>query len=368
MLLAATLNQVDRDGGYTHWTPDQFVKKVKYFSSQNHLSVPVYPCLDHGGPWLKDSQTLKQLSLAETMSELKQSLTSFLAAGYQLLHIDPTADRSLPKGASPSIHVIVDRTVELIQFAELERERMQLPPVSYEVGSEEVQGGLVDLDQFRIFLELLQHEMEQAGLREQWPCFIVAQVGTNLHTTSFNPEMARKLTNIVTPMGSLIRGHYSDWVENPQDYPKSGMGGANVGPEFTAVEVQALKELEDMEILLRQNEKGIPLSHFMQNLQQSVIASNRWKKWLLPDEMKRDFKDLTPLRRSWLIETGARYVWTDPTVQEAKKILFRNISGKIDDPQEWVVSKITDRISNYICFFNLEKSWNLLKDPEQQVT
>ena len=27
--------------------------------------------------------------------------------------------------------------------------------------------------------------------------------------------------------------HYTDYVENPEEYPLSGMGAANVGPEFT---------------------------------------------------------------------------------------------------------------------------------------
>ena len=29
MLFAATLNQVDRDGGYTGWTPAQFVERIR---------------------------------------------------------------------------------------------------------------------------------------------------------------------------------------------------------------------------------------------------------------------------------------------------------------------------------------------------
>ena len=31
MLLAATLNQVDRDGGYTGWTPKAFVEQTRAF-------------------------------------------------------------------------------------------------------------------------------------------------------------------------------------------------------------------------------------------------------------------------------------------------------------------------------------------------
>ena len=47
--------------------------------------------------------------------------------------------------------------------------------------------------------------------------------------------------------GSFIKGHYTDDVENPQDYPLCNMGAANVGPEFTISEFNALEELEKVE-------------------------------------------------------------------------------------------------------------------------
>jgi hypothetical protein len=295
------------------------------------------------------------------MNELKLSLTAFLQAGYQLMHIDPTVDRSLPKGSVPSVELIVSRTIELIQHTEAERKRMDLPPISYEVGSEEVHGGMADLERFRFFLEHLRSKMNDQGLIEQWPCFIVAQVGTNLHTTRFDAEIASKLTSIVAPHGSLIKGHYSDWVENPQDYPLSGMGGANVGPEFTAVELQALTDLEKEEIVLNAGKKINRLSQFAETIQQAVINSERWKKWLLPGEEKLSFSELSPERKQWLVETGARYVWTEPSVIESRHRLYENVSQKIKDPNQWVVAKIADRIEHYISAFNLENSWKSLK-------
>jgi len=39
---------------------------------------------------------------------------------------------------------------------------------------------------------------------------------------------------------SFLKGDYTDFVSNLQDYPKSGIGAANVGPEFTMVEYDAL--------------------------------------------------------------------------------------------------------------------------------
>lgn len=296
MLFAATLNQVDRDGGYTRWTPAKFVHQVQAFAEKYAWEGPLYPCLDHGGPWLKDRHTLDGLSFEQTLQEVKLSLTACLEAGYQLLHIDPTVDRSLPPGAPVPVETVVARTVELIAHAENERRRLGLPEVVYEVGTEEVHGGLVDFANFNAFLVGLRQGLEQRGLGQSWPGFVVARVGTDLATTFFDPEVARRAVETAAPYGSLIKGHYTDWVENPQAYPASGMGGANVGPEFTAEEVRALKRLCETESELRHQEPQIKLSHFMQVLEQAVVDLGRWKKWLEPGEKGLEFRRLGPAR------------------------------------------------------------------------
>ena len=193
MLFAATLNQVDTDGGYTGWTPLAFVREMHSLADKYHWSGPLYPCLDHGGPWLKDAHTLQHLTLDETMAQVKDSLVACLEAGYQLLHIDPTVDRTFPPGNPVPLERVVARTVELIAHVETARLERGLPTLSYEVGTEEVHGGLVDSERFEQFLAGLHAGLEQRGLAQAWPCFVVAQVGTDLHTTSFDPASARRL-------------------------------------------------------------------------------------------------------------------------------------------------------------------------------
>ncbi len=318
MLFAATLNQVDRDGGYTGWTPQTFVGQMRACAARYACQGPLYPCLDHGGPWLKDRHTAEHLSLAATMQELKQTLTACLQAGYTLLHLDPTVDRGLPAGQPPPIETVLERTVELIAHCEGERRRLGLPAVSYEVGTEEVHGGLVDLDSFCSFVRGLRRRLEAQGLQEAWPCFVVGKVGTDLGNPVFDPEAARRLYEIVAPLGSLIKGHYTDWVANPEAYPESGMGGANVGPEFTAEEFLALGELAVREADMLRGRPGSP-SRIMEALEAAVLASNRWQKWLKPEEKGAAFGSLSPERRSWLVQTGARYIWTAPAVLEARQ-------------------------------------------------
>ncbi len=374
MLFAATLNQVDRDGGYTGWTPQTFVASIRHYAGKYRWDGPLYPCLDHGGPWLKDLHALANLSYEETMGEVKASLVACLEAGYALLHVDPTVDRTLPPGRPVPIDTVVARTIELIEHAERERERRELPPVSYEVGTEEVHGGLVDRDAFCRFVHSLRAGLAERNLLAAWPCFIVARVGTDLHTTFFDPQSARWLYDVVAPLGSLIKGHYTDWVENPAEYPATGMGGANVGPEFTAEEYLALQELCAKEADMKRSRPHMELSSFMTALEQAVYDSMRWRKWVLPEEYARAgqpetaqadaqalWRALTPERRAWLTQTGARYVWTAPQVVAARQQLYHNLAPIIPDPHQVVVERIARCMEKYVLAYHLFDTVTLLE-------
>jgi tagatose-1,6-bisphosphate aldolase non-catalytic subunit AgaZ/GatZ len=361
MLFAATLNQVDVDGGYTGWTPAEFVCQLHRMADKYHWEGPLYLCLDHGGPWLKDRHTLDQLSLDETMARVKDSLTACIKAGYQLLHIDPTVDRTLPAGELVPIDIVVERMVELIAHAEQVRRACGLPIISYEVGTEEVHGGLVDIQRFEEFIRKLKYALDTNDIKDAWPCFVVAQVGTNLHTTYFDSSAAMRLHAILSPLDSLVKGHYSDWVENPQAYPETGMGGANVGPEFTSEEYLALMDLALKENSLNRSRPDLTPSRFVEVLKQTIIESGRWKKWLQSDEEELQFEALPLERQSWLLQTGARYIWTEPAVIVARRNLYQNLSLIMPDPNDYVVTRIAHRMDRYINQFNLFDSLELLR-------
>lgn len=346
LLLAATLNQVDSDGGYTGWTPGGLVDFVQREAARIGLEAPVLPCLDHGWPWLKDRHTKEGLSLLETMQAVKESLEACIDAGYALLHIDPTVDRTLPDGEPIPIQWVVDRTLELIEHAEGYRIAQGRPPIGYEVGKEEVHGGLADMQNFDAFLHRLDEGLTARELTHAWPAFVVGKVGTDLHTSYFEPSVAHVLTPRVRPFGALIKGHYTDRVDNPEDYPLSGMGAANVGPEFTEEEYLALVDLIALERKLGMD------SGLEEALRDAVVSSNRWKKWLQPEEPGVEFSDLREDRREWLVRTGCRYIWAEPNVLEAREVLYDNLAD-YRDADAFVVWRIKQSILKYYHAFNL---------------
>lgn len=345
---AATLNQVDIDRGYTGWTQYDLVRKIKEQSYSIGYSGPIIVAVDHGGPWVKDIQTIEKWNLDKSMSWIKKSFEAALLAGYDLLHIDPTVDIF---NKDIKIEDVAERTIELISHVEKFRKSKKIKSVSYEVGTEEVHGGLADMAIFKKFLELLKDGLQKIGLDYAWPSFIVGKVGTDLHTSTFDPAVAKKIVEIAKDYNSYIKGHYTDFVSNPEDYPKSGMGAANVGPEFTILEYDGLKELCAIEDKLYKEDKIGCRSNFKEILEKAVLDSNRWKKWLKDDE--KDLRSLSNERKEWIIKTSCRYVWALPEVRCAQNKLYRNLELNGIDAENWVIMKIEESMDKYFRAFNL---------------
>ncbi len=357
---AATLNQVDGDGGYTGLTQKQFTKMLEIEASRINYKGQYIVAIDHGGPWLKDIQTKEKWDIKKAMAGVKKSFEDAVLAGYDLLHVDPTVDITIGKDSIIDIRVVAERTVELIEHVEKFRREKKLPPVSYEVGTEEVQGGLADEATFDLFLELLQSGLKKAGLKNVWPCFIVGKVGTDLHTTVFDKEVAQSLTSRAKKYGSYIKGHYTDAVENPQDYPLCGIGAANVGPEFTISEYKALMELEELEKEYHSQGKIAALSNIRAELKKAVLESNRWQKWLKAGEEGKQLNELTSERQGWIVQTCCRYIYQNPEIIAARVRLYDNLNMLGIDAEEIVLSSIERDMDKYFNAFNLVNLNNYL--------
>ena len=350
---AATLNQIDCDGGYTGMTQEDFVRTVRFETERVNFTGDVIIAIDHGGPWLKDKQRTEKWSVKDAMDGVKKSFEAAVLAGYDLIHVDPTVDINVPKGEIIDIHVVAARTVELIDHTERFRKEHGIAPISYEVGTEEVHGGLADETTFDTFISELKKGLMVVGLADVWPCFIVGKVGTDLDTTIFDGEVARRLTSKVRPLGSYIKGHYTDDVANPEEYPLCGMGAANVGPEFTMSEYRALCELEGLEKKFHAEGKVGVLSHMKEVLLQEVHDSHRWEKWLHQDEQGKDLAELTEDRQDWIIATCCRYIWQQPRTLAARGFLYANLERLGIDAEEIVLGRIERDMDKYFRAFNL---------------
>lgn len=350
---ATTLNQVDSDGGYTGMNQSTFTKVLSQEAQSVNYCGMYIVAIDHGGPWLKDIQTKERWDTDKAMNAIKKSFEEAIVAGYDLIHVDPTVDIFIPEGSTIDIRVVAERTADLINHAEKYRRTLGLPDISYEVGTEEVHGGLADQATFDTFLVELKMNLKKYGLDDVWPIFIVGKVGTDLHTTTFDSKVARELTEKVSRVGSYIKGHYSDGVTNPEEYPLSGMGGANVGPEFTISEYDALAELEEIEKTMNSKGEIAQLSNITECLSNLVDQSNRWQKWLFPEEKGKKFSELSSDRKSWIVKTCCRYIWQDPLALVSRQRLYENLERTGIDPETIVMSRIEHDMDKYFRAFNL---------------
>lgn len=357
---AATLNQVDIDGGYTQLTQEEFVNTIREQAKIINFTGPVIIAVDHGGPWLKDFHKIENWSLKESMDWVKQSFEAAIDAGYDLIHVDPTVDITVKPGEIINIDLVAERTIELIVHTESYRRAKGYGRISYEVGTEEVHGGLADMATFNRFLTFLKEGLAKNNLEDVWPCFIVGKVGTDLHTTLFDPVVAKKLVAAAKVYGSYIKGHYSDSVDNPEEYPASGMGAANVGPEFTEHEYDGLMELSEIEKDLFENKQIAKTSNIKQVIWDAVVKSGRWKKWLHNGENADDFYKNSVERQEWLIKTCSRYIWENSDVLVGRTKMIDNVQNHGIDADEVLVSHIEKAMDRYFYKFNLVDLNNLL--------
>ena len=355
IILTCTLNQVDLDGGYTKWTQFDFVNAVREEAMKIDFHGPIIIAADHYGPWLKDKHKADGLSLDETMAGVRRSLEACLVAGFDYMHIDAT---ECP-GFSGSVRMakVVERTIELIEWAEALRKEKGLPRITYEVGTEEVAGGLSEPNLVSIFLRKLREAMKDKELIDVWPSFLVGNIGTNLHTTTFDIEAARRLYSISSGYGLHLKSHYTDYVARLEDYPKVPIRAANVGPRFTNAEFDCLQRLEGTEAGFPSTNESRKPSNLSRELIKAVVDSGRWRKWLHESEVGKDFSQLQEDRQLWLLRTGSRYIWMSPSVVAERAKLNDNLRARGIDVEEEVLSSIDGAMDRFFVAFNLSNSW-----------
>lgn len=86
-----------------------------------------------------------------------------IEVGFDLLMIDFIKDL-FEIGKVILLDVVLERIVELIEYCENERKRFNLLDIGYEVGIEEINGGLILIEMYEIFIIRLKVEFDNRGL------------------------------------------------------------------------------------------------------------------------------------------------------------------------------------------------------------
>jgi len=358
VMLIASRNQVDSaafGGGYVEgWTQHAFAAHIRALAAEIGFDGLLYICRDHGGPWHRDEELRAKLIANQAMASALESYEADLEAGFDLLHVDPTRD---PAGAVPLV-VVIERSLGLVEAIERTRNERALAPVSYEIGTEETSGGLTAESDFANFITDLLGRLRAKALPR--PVFIVGQTGTLIkmreNIGTFDAATARRLAGIARDNGLGFKEHNADYL--PQDilaaHPELGITAANVAPEFGAAETQALLGLADREgAAIRENPNAkVSPSDFRRIVEQKVLASQRWVKWLRPAEKGTTEADLRRdrARREEVAAVCGHYVFTDPQVRAGRQQLYANAQalGVTADPEREVLNAVKASIAHYV--------------------
>jgi hypothetical protein len=294
------------------------------------------------------------------MELARVSLEEDLRGGFNYLHIDPT------KCPHPfTQEELADWTLELIAYCEKVRAGLGLRPVDYEIGAEDIRGGITSEQSFAGFLERVTTGLTRAELPH--PTCIVGQTGTltrlDRNVGRFDREQTARLAAVAARFGVGLKEHNGDYLSaaSCRVHPELGVTGMNVAPEFGLVETDALLALADLEGKLAREGwlEEAQLSRLAAGLRELTFARAPWDKWLTPEMKARPRAELErdEAARLLIARVCGHYLFADSAIREARARLYANVERfalTAEGPAEFVQSRIAEAIDFYARHFRLE--------------
>jgi len=359
----ASRNQVELASlghGYLMGGMDQqsFVDLLRREQAAVGYEGPVYICRDHGGPWQRNVELDEKYPLEKAMEIARQSFRADIEAGFNYLHIDPTKC-PLPFTQDD----LCQWTVDLVAFCEEVRISLGLEPIDYEVGTEDIKGGLTTTATYGAFLGKLTAMLTERKLPQ--PTCVVGQTGTltrvDCNVGRFDLHTVKELVTIAAKFGVGLKEHNGDYLSAPtcRVHPNLGVAGMNVAPEFGLVETDALLSLADLEAKLGR-EGWLPdskLSHLRELITERSFAIAPWKKWMT-DEVRRlpsEQVESDVALRLLIARVCGHYTYDDPAVKDARQTLYANLNlfAMAEDAERVVLEKVRASIEFYLTHFRL---------------
>lgn len=372
VMFIASRNQVDADelgGGYVNgWNQFTFAQAVQEVAEEINYDNLYYLCRDHGGPWQRDKERNDHLPVKEAMDLGKKSYIADIEAGFDLLMIDPTKD-PFEIGKVIPLDIVLERTVELIEFCESERKKRNLPEIGYEVGTEETNGGLTSTETYETFILRLKEELSKRNL--PMPTFIVGQTGTLTRKTEqvgkFNFKNAYDLAQMAKKYGVGLKEHNGDYLDDVTllEHIPSSITATNVAPQYGTEETRAYLNLAEVEKRLFDNGLLTEISSTREVLLLHAIKSERWRKWMVGDQVNLTVEEILNSNDSDLqdeiLDIAGHYTFNDDEVKKEIDKLYANLSKFNIDGKRYVIDHIKRPIRDYAECYNLKGATTRVK-------
>lgn len=361
LMFIASRNQIDKKvfgSGYVNgWDQSEFASNIAEIA-ERYGFYDYYLCRDHGGPWQRDEERNGHLPVDKAMQLAKESFAADIEAGFDLIMVDPTKDPFVV-GKVVELDFVLEKTIELIEFCEEVRKSKNLPEVYYEVGTEETNGGLTDVETYDFFIKRLIEELEKKALPK--PTYVVGQTGTLVKSTVqagvFDFRSACKLSDMAYGYGVYLKEHNADYLNESSllEHIPARVAGANVAPEFGTVETRAYIKLSKVERVLLKNGKIKNASDFYGVLLEAAIKTGRWRKWVSSEKAKMSYEEIVKdsVLADEILEICGHYALNDEQVKNEREMMYANLGRYGINGNEFVKENIKTAITKYVDCFNL---------------
>ncbi|MFQ6242576.1 D-tagatose-bisphosphate aldolase, class II, non-catalytic subunit [Sinorhizobium meliloti] len=336
VLLEATCNQVNQEGGYTGMTPADFRRFVEHIAET--IAFPVEHIIlggDHLGP-----NPWRTLAADEAMARAEVMIVCYVEAGFEKLHLDTSMGCAGEPPALPD-EVTAARAARLAKAAEDAAKRAGRKLPVYIIGTEVPPPGgathaLNELEITRpeAVLETLAVHRSAFAAAGVEPALarvigIVVQPGVEFGNTNvalYKPDGATDLISALDKMpGLLFEAHSTDYQPAAElsALVDGGSGILKVGPGLTFALREALYGLD----AIRQALAGRGASAALSSVLEDVMVANPgyWSgHYAGTAEEQR-------LQRHFSYSDRIRYYWLDKKASEAVESLFAELPEQIPE-------------------------------------
>lgn len=330
VLIEATSNQVNQDGGYTGMQPADFRAFVESIAAK--VGFPAERIVlggDHLGP-----NTWTALPSAEAMAKAEVMVAAYVAAGFRKIHLD--CSMSCQGDPFPlDDATIAARAVQLAKAAEASFTGAAEDAPLYVIGTEvPVPGGAAEeLDELApttpeaalTTVDIHRDAFAAAGLGDAWSRVIatVVQPGVEFDhdkVVDYQPEKARDLSRAIERADGIVyEAHSTDYQTGDAlaALVRDHFAILKVGPGVTFALREALWALAAMEGELLPPENRSNLRAVA--LERMHAEPGNWRKYY-----HAEGHDLE-LQLQYSLSDRIRYYWPDSAIAAAQDKLFANL-------------------------------------------
>ncbi|HVO20394.1 MAG TPA: class II D-tagatose-bisphosphate aldolase, non-catalytic subunit [Anaeromyxobacter sp.] len=331
LVVEATCNQVNQEGGYTGLRPDGFRRLVGEVCDR--VGFPRGRLVlggDHLGP-----NPWRQLPAEQAMSRAEAMVAAFVGAGFTKVHLDA----SMPcrdDGAAPPQEVIARRAARLAKVAE--GAAPSPAALSYVIGSEvPVPGGSRDApdphhvttpEAVRATWELHRAAFAALGLEAAFARVIAVVVQPGLEFSNddvvvYERSRAAPLRAALPGLGRLVYEAHSTDHQPPEALAalvEDGFAILKIGPALTFAMREALYALDHVAEVLFEVPPGETLRAAMERLM--IREPRHWAPYAHGTSGEQR------VLRHYGLSDRLRYYWPFPEATAAVELLLHRLQGR----------------------------------------